>query len=536
MTRRTAAFRAILSAAAPALFMAEAALSAAAAEPGAVTLEVLGTYASGLYDKKAAEIVAYDPGSRTAFVTNHDAATLDRIDFSDPAAPKRIATIDMTPYGAGATSVAVLGGLVAAAVDRKDNSERGTVAFFTADGAPIKTVAVGFLPDMLTFTPDGGAILVANEGEPSDDYTRDPEGSVSIIDLSRGIDALGQNDVHEIGFGALTKGDLGPSVRIFGPNASIAQDLEPEYIAVGPDGKTAWVTLQENNAIAVIDIPARKLTAVKGLGFKDFSRSGNGLDPSDKDDGAFIGKYPVFGMYQPDAIAAFTSGGKTWLVTANEGDSRDYKGYSEEARVGKLALDRAAFPDADNLQMKENLGRLKVTTANGDADGDGRYEALYAFGARSFAVWDAEVNLVYDSGDALEQLTKKAHPKDFNADNKANGTFDKRSASKGPEPEGLTVAEIDGRPVAFIALERIGGVVTVDLADPRKPVIVAYVNNRRFDGDAEQGTAGDLGPESVVFVPAPASPDGSPMVLVGNEVSGTTTAYRVGTAAQQAAR
>jgi hypothetical protein len=281
----------------------------------------------------------------------------------------------------------------------------------------------------------------------------------------------------------------------------------------------------------VVDIATAKVLEILPLGVKDFSLAGNGLDASDRDSAISITNWPVLGFYMPDALARFEAGGTNYLVTANEGDARDYDAFSEEARVSRLLLDLTAFPNATNLQKNAQIGRLTVTTANGDTDGDGDYDKLYTFGGRSFSIWRVEANgsltQVFDSGDALEQITADAFPDYFNSTNDENDTFDNRSDNKGPEPEGVTVGEIQGVTYAFIGLERIGGIVIYDLTNPLAPEFVTYVNNRDFSGDAEAGTAGDLGPEGLVFIPASESPNGEPLLVVANEVSGSTTIYQI---------
>jgi hypothetical protein len=317
---------------------------------------------------------------------------------------------------------------------------------------------------------------------------------------------------------------------VFGPGATVAQDLEPEYITVADNGRTAWVTLQEANAIGVLDLDSGEFTAIHGLGFKDHRLAANALDPSDRDGpsngkAVRIASWPVYGMYLPDAIAHYRTGGKTYLVTANEGDSRAYTGFNEEARVSALALDPTAFPNGAALKGNAQLGRLTVTRANGDTDGDGDFDALYAFGARSFSIRDEHGALVWDSGDALEQLT--AIPVQFNSDNAENDSWDTRSDNKGPEPEGIAVGQVQGRWYAFVGLERIGGVVVYDVTDPAAPSFVQYVNTRNYAGDPAADTAGDLGPEGLAFVPASASPTARPLLVVTNEISGSTRLFDV---------
>ncbi len=506
------------------------ALAPSDSEPSsALRLERLATYTTGAFDEGAAEIVAFDSSSQRLFIVNSNAVTLDILDISDPANPAPLDPLDMTQYGAAANSVDVFESTVAVAIENETATEPGTVVFLTPEGEFISQVTVGALPDMLTFTPDGSKVVVANEGEPSDDYSTDPEGSVSIIDMSGGTENLTQEDVTEVGFSSFNGADLDESIRIFGPDASVAQDLEPEYIAVAPDSASAWVALQENNALARVDLEGASVTELIGLGFKDHSLETNAFDPSDEDGGINIGTYPVFGMYQPDAIATFEANGETYIVTANEGDGRDYDGFSEEARLGddEYTLAEDAFPNASEL--KEMLGRLTVTTATGDTDGDGAFEEIYAFGGRSFSIWNASGELVFDSGDALERITAEAYPEFFNANNDENGaeTFESRSDNKGPEPEGIVTGEIGGSVYAFIGLERIGGVVTYDVSDPEKPQFVEYTNYRNFSADIESEEAGDLGPEGLLFISAEESPNGTPLLVVGNEVSGSTSIYAV---------
>lgn len=893
-----------------------------------ITISPLGAYATGELDTGAAEIVAYHGATQRAFVVDGGAKTLDILDVSDPANLTLIRQVDMTQYGEAATSVDIYGDLVAVAVPAVEKTDPGTVIFLDPEGALLGQVPVGALPDMLTFTADGMQVVVANEGEPNDDYSIDPEGSVSIIDLAGGVEALSDDSVRTAGFGQFNDSELDPRIRIYGPHATVAQDLEPEYVAIAPDGATAYVTLQENNALAVIDLASAEVTALHPLGFKnyaapvatlaayeiadrpvlgttaagqeillggfsglffegmdengrlvfithtdrgpnpepadvdddgvnerpfalpdfqpvivrlaldpaagtveileqiglkradgtpltglpnlageagmayadeepvdlqgnpleldslggdfegivraadgtfwmvdeyrpaiyhftadgtliaryvpdgsnneetgiavgdeaipaiyaqrranrgfeavalrdnilyafiqspidnpdaakdsssksstlvrilafdidaketvgeyfyrldgsgvdkvgdavvmpdgtflvmerddafgaaarkriyrididaatnflgydlpvgvelqsdaglaalgitpaaktlfvdlgaigynrvdkteglalidentlavinddDFGMGGNfdpaagmvdmnpnptpvvlgvvhlaanGLDASDKDDSINIMPWPVQGMYMPDAIAAYSVDGATYLVTANEGDARDYDGYSEEARLGDLVLDATAFPNAAELQRAENLGRLRVSTASVDANGDGLVDRIAAFGGRSFSIWDTAGNLVFDSGDAIERITAEQFPDYFNSDSE-NDSFDGRSDDKGPEPEGVALGEIDGRTYAFVGLERMGGILVWDITDPRAPVFVQYANNRDFTVADED--AGDLAPEGLIFIGAMESPTGRPMLIVANEFSGSTTLWDI---------
>lgn len=494
--------------------------------PMGLTLEVLGRYANPAVDEAqevtAGEIPAFDAASQRLFVVNAGLGTVDVIDLSDPAAPERIGEIDISALGDSANSVAVRDGVVAVAIDAAVKQDAGVVAFFDAATlAPISQVAVGALPDMLTFSPDGRTVLVANEGEPSADYLNDPEGSVSVIDVSD-IEAPTVRAAAFTAFNGQADALRAAGVRLFGPNASVAQDLEPEYIAVSADGRTAWASLQENNALALIDVASATVTALRPLGFKDHAAAGQGLDASDRDGAVNIRNWPVRGLYMPDAIAAYEVDGRTYLLTANEGDARDYDAFAEESRVEDLPLDPAVFTDAlcgGPCSADAALGRLNVTTTLGN--GANGYTALYAFGARSFSVRDAQGALVWDSGDEFEQRTQALPNVPFNAGHVGEDTeLDNRSDNKGPEPEGVAVARFGDKTFAFIALERVGGVMVYDVSTPSAPAFVSYFNGR------EQGS-GDRGPEGLAIVPAADSPSGEPLLIVGNEVSGTTVVHRI---------
>jgi DNA-binding beta-propeller fold protein YncE len=516
----------------------------------AISLTPVGVYRTGLFDRGGSEIAAYDAATRRLFTVNLDGRRMDVIDISTPSAPFLTHTIDITPWGGQANSVSVHDGVVAVAVEAAVKTNPGKAVFFNAFGGFLAAVTVGALPDMLTFTPNGQMVLVANEGEPNSygfPDSVDPEGSVSIIDLSEGAGSLTQADVTTAGFSAFNGTTLDPSIRIYGPGATVAKDLEPEYIAVSHDSQTAWVTLQENNALGIIDLKEKLVTRLVGLGFKNHNVAGAGLDTSDRDNHAnAIEPRPILGMYQPDGIATVHYRSRTYLLTANEGDVREWRGVAqpgvdsatantEARRVSALNLDTAAFPNAATLIGNAVLVRLNVTVFNGNTDADPAFEQLYAFGARSFSVWDEEGRLVFDSGDALEQITRLRNPSYFNANHTNNvnlgnpndWTHDSRSDDKGPEPENVNVAKLFGRDFAFIVLERIGGVMIYELIDPTRPTFVDYVNTRVFGVAAESAAAEDLGPEGIIVVQAEDSPNGKPLLVVANEVSGTTRIYEI---------
>ncbi len=497
-----------------------------------LNLTPIGSFSTKIFANNTAEQTAYDPVTQRLFVTSSGQQQINILDISNPTNPSPFTSINLTSYGFP-NSVSYNNGRFAVSVTNEIPQNPGFVLFFDAEGNSIHyPVSVGSVPDSLTFTPDGTKVIVSNEGELNDDYPdTDPEGSVSIIDLT-------DFSVTTANFDGVSIPD---NVRLFGPNAdNPSQNLEPEFVTVSQDSTKAYVTLQENNAIAVVDIASGQVEKVIGLGFKDYSVPPNALDASDEDGAINITNYDnLFGMYQPDGIASYIVDGQTYLVTANEGDSRDFDFFSEEVRVGDLLLDPEAFPNAEELQKDDNLGRLKVTNTLGDTDGDGDFDELYTFGGRSFSIWDTDGELIFDSGDAFEQITAEFFPEFFNSDDEIN-LFDDRSDDKGPEPQAVTIAELFGRTIAFLGLERIGGIISYDITDPFNPFFLDYVNNRDFSVDFnldEEGdpdptdeqlaAVGDLGVEGLLFIAAKDSPNGNPLVVTANETSGTLSVFEV---------
>jgi DNA-binding beta-propeller fold protein YncE len=524
-----------------------AAVSEALSGPGAAGLELIGRYESGIFDEGGAEIIDYHAPTQRLFVVNANLGGVDVLDISDPTTPEKIAEIDATGGVDGvssANSVATSADVVAVALEADVAQDPGQVGLYDPESLELLgTATVGPLPDKVTFTPDGTKVLVANEGEPTSNYAYDPRGSVSVVDLSGGADAPTVSTAGFTAFDGMEAELRSQGVRIFGPSASASQDFEPEYVTVSDDSETAWVSLQENNAIAEIDVEDAEVTDLFPLGFKDHRADGNELDVSNEDGGVDVRNWPVFGILQPDAIGTYSPDDEQYIVTANEGDSRDYDSFSEEVAVSDLRLDPDAFDfddiegidSVEELQQPENLGAKNTTTTLGDVDGDGLHEEIYVFGGRSFSIFTADGELVFDSGSDFEQITAERFGEDFNNDNTEN-TPDSRSDNKGPEPEGLALGKVYGRYYAFIGLERVGGVMVYDITDPHSATFVDYVNNRDFsfdiqgeiaNGDAAAGAAGDLGPEGLAFASADASPTDDPLVFVGHEISGTTAIFRV---------
>ena len=488
--------------------------------------EHVGRFDSGL-GEGAAEIVAYDAGTSRLFVVNAAQTSVDIVDISDPAMPELVRHIDATAFGASANSVAVHGGVVAVAIEGANVDDTGRVVLLNSNGDYITDYEAGVLPDMVAFSPNGRYIVVANEGEPSDDYSIDPEGSVTVIDIRRGATTGTVRHADFSSFNARRDELTAAGVRLFGPGATVAQDLEPEYVAVSSDSRTAYVTLQENNAVAVVDLPTASVRDVVALGVKDHSQEQYRLDPSNRDDGIRFRTGNVLGMYMPDSIARITLGGRDYLLTANEGDARDYDGYSEEVRVADLTLDRDAYPNAAEFQDDAVFGRLKTTTATGDVDDDGDFDQVYSYGARSLSIWRPTadgIRLTGDTGALMEVMMARRTPEGFNANDGLMSEFDERSDDKGPEPEAVVGAQIGARSYAFVGLERaLGGVMIFDVSIPARPRFVDYILSN--DGSGEAGN--DVAPEGLVFIPGNESPTGAPLLVASYEVSGTVSIYGI---------
>ena len=537
-----------------------------------IAMDIVGRAFLG--NQTAAEIVQYHAGTSTIYATNGETNTIAVIDassvntatMSDPIntttlTPTTIALpADINGVTLGSlTSIAISGDLMAVSVPADVKTDNGYVLFYNGldSSAPafLDSVEVGALPDMVTFTPDGGKVLVANEGEPSDDYTIDPEGSITVINIlasgepeetgtTIGFTAFNGTEADLMAQGMMFPNPAGQTINGTVITSTVAKDLEPEYITATND--VAYVSLQENNGLAILDLEELTVDVV-GLGAKSWA--GLNIDIQENDAVSF-GQYTgLYGVYQPDTIANFTWKDATFIVTANEGDAREYffaaadaaactatggvdfdeddgcLAYTDEVKVEDLTA--AANSELAMLQATGEADVLRVTSAMGDADGNGEYDAAYAYGARSFTIWDQNGLVVYDSGDDFERITASVHGAQFNNGDDENAG-DSRSENKGPEPEALTVGQVGDRTYAFIGTERMGGIFVYDVTNPYDVQFAEYVINRDLtEGLTSDDVIGDLAPESLVFVSAEDSPSGVPLLVVGNEVSGTVTVWQI---------
>ena len=491
-----------------------------------ISLNYIGSFDPSGSNNSSTEIVVHDPATQRLFTISSITDVFDIINFSNPTTPTVVNTINMAPYG-GITSIAVKNGIVAAASPNANPQQNGSVVFFDINGNFLKQVTVGALPDMITFSPDGTKVMTANEGEPNDAYTVDPEGTMSIIDISGGIGNLTQSNVTTLNFNAFDSqlaSLTATGLRKVRTNNTLSQDLEPEYVTISSDSQKAWVTLQENNAVAEVNLATKTITGIWGLGKKDMSLPGNGFDASDNNGEVLIANWPVKAYYLPDGVQNYKVGGANYIVTANEGDEKDLGGFSERTTVGAndYTLDSTIFPQSAILKASYNLGRFRVSNATGNTDGDSDFEEIAALGARSFSIFNADTKqIVYDSGDRFERYIAANYPLIFNADNEANGAKN-RSRAKGPEPEGVALANINGQTFAFITLERTGGVMAYNVTDPNNPTFTDYKNSR-----STSAYGGDNGPEGITYIAPENSTTGKGYVIIANEISGTLSMYEV---------
>lgn len=465
-----------------------------------------------------AEIVTFDTDSQQLFVAGGEF-----IDVFDNNGNLIVAI----PVPTEVTSVSVSNGQLAASVPADPETDPGSVLLFNIadieEGIvpdPVQTFTVGSLPDNLTFTPDGTKIIVANEGEADDGI--DPEGTISIIDLAT-------STVLPLTFNAFDAQEdalIAEGLLIFGQedgaDVTVSQDLEPEFVAVAPDGSQAFVTLQENNAIAVVDLSGETpvISDIVPLGTKDLSLTENGIDGANDDIINIASIDNAIALFQPDAITSFEIGGRTFFATANEGDARDF----DESNLENFTLDPTIFPNAAELQNDDTgIGNLEVSQSVGDTDGDGDLDQLAIFGGRSFSILDDEGNTVFESGNMISTILAERFPLFFN---------DNRSDDAGPEPEAVAIGEVNGETILFVGLERSASVL-------------AFVVNEGVGGELEVDFRGfvalpvpggfpladdldDLvAPEGLQFVAAAHSPTGQDLLFVSDEEAGNTYALNL---------
>lgn len=493
------------------------------------TNALLVSRTSSIFLAGGAEIPAFHPASKRAYAASPNGVEV--VDMTNPSAPVRLTPIDTSaaPYSLGTKDVShviVRGNVLAVSLVATVKTNPGTVAFLdAATGALLGSVIVGAVPDQLIFTPDGTKVLVANEGELAS-ASSDPDGSVSIIDVSGGFASPPVQTATFAAFNGQEVAMRASGIRIFPPN-SATKDLEPEYIAISADGITAMVTLQEANAVAILNIATATFTDIKPLGLKNYSTllaDFSDRDSSSNGPAIELKSLPAFGMFMPDGISSYQAAGQTYYVTANEGDDRNdflatadvvnvnSNSYTLDPALGNAGTAGSTTVAGTGLKGNDQLGRLQVANLpglRGDTDGDGDVDRILSLGSRSFSILDASGNRIFDSGDLIDRVLTTHYP--FLYD-------DTRSDNKSAEPEGVTISAIGGKTYAFVGLERAHSVMIFDVTDPANVTFTTMATR-----------SGDLNPEGMLVIPAADSPTGTALLLVASEVSNTLTTFEVTT-------
>ncbi|SFA96740.1 S-layer homology domain-containing protein [Cohnella sp. OV330] len=481
-------------------------------------------------DGGVAEIVKYNKDNGKFYLVDGagDPPSLKIVELGNGTNPKQTGEVEVKDlaetngfvYG-DLTSVDINSAAkrIAVSVQEEDGMKPGKILTLDYDGKLLATYETGVQPDMIKSTKDGRYILTADEGEPRT-AGNDPEGSITIVDTQTGtVKHVKFDDPSVIADDVHIRGAADPATKQItgsGTKADAVRDLEPEYIALSSDEGTAYVTLQENNAVAAIDIVKGKVTWVKGLGLKNLNDPANQLDLV-KDGVIQLENVPFYGVYMPDGVASFQAGGKTYLVTGNEGDATEWEDRLTASTV--KAMKGSLDPDSAAAKFLKGTTRYDSVEVMSDMGNGG----IYLYGGRSFSIWDAStMKQVSDTGSDFERITAQRYPNNFNASNSSSKTgIDERSGKKGPEPEDVKTGTVGTKTLAFAGLERIGGVMTYDVTDPAKPQFLNYTNTRNFSAGANDNT--DSAPEGLEFIPAADSPTGYPLLLVANEVGGTVS-------------
>mmetsp|Transcript_9701 Transcript_9701/g.27226 ORF Transcript_9701/g.27226 Transcript_9701/m.27226 type:complete len:575 (-) Transcript_9701:115-1839(-) len=486
-----------------------------------------------------AEEIAYSVKHQTALVVNEFENMLEFIDYrnwKNPVKTRLIRFSTLFPNMGNVMAVDTNDDLIAVTINGKLDTDAGLLAFFTFDNNQLlQSLQVGPEPTSVSFSPNGKRVVVPCEGEPSRDGLINPDGSVWVLNVDFTETGIQFGRFTPVTFESFNEGSgnrrLPSDIRVarvdeHGYRVTVAQDLEPHDVSIDEKSKLAFVNAQENNAVFTIDLDTHQIVNAFSAGVID--RGVVGFDASDEDDQIRIRKWEnVYSFRQPDGIKYFQG----LLFTADEGNYRKLTRLSE---FDPSDLDTTAFGPERMVQKHTNLGRLAVSAwdgrngkINSGVSGTGQFTKLYSFGGRTISILNATTGAVLgDTGEIFERVTAERHPEYFNCNQYIPPMFDASSDTKGPEPEDVDVGLVDGHVFAFAVLERSGGVVMVDATNPTQPKLMDYVNNRNFEALTPAG-AGDLGPESCIFIPKHDSPSGFPALIVANTESGTTTLYNI---------
>ncbi|NDB37734.1 MAG: hypothetical protein EB040_05315 [Actinobacteria bacterium] len=516
------------------------------------TVKITEISSISLDGEGSGEIATFHPGSKRIFATNGVKNAIDIFDISNVAAPKKVGSVSLAPYGNDVTSVAAGRDVVAAAVLVSEKfsatgaptTPNGKLVVFDTNGKVLSSPDIlGVLPDAVTFAPNGTTALVAIEAslvcakddpattaKEDTDYSKasDPEGGVSIVDLSNPAAPV----VKFAGFSQFNVAQMrAKGIALSSVVNSVAKDFEPELITA-VDNTYAYVTIQEANAIGKLNIETASFESITRAFESKLSLTAR--DTSDRDSGAGPRNYAnVVGASQPDAIAGFKIGSGHYFVTANEGDAREYTCLNDDLRGSSLKVDSRRFPTWSALSASAALGRAKVNPNIGDKDGDGDIDTIHLRGSNSMTMYRNGM-VLWDSGDLLDQIQISAFgvaningSHSLSSDKSTmNYVGQDRSDDKGSEPEGVAVGMVGDRRVAILGLERMTALVVFDITEPRSPVFQEWLQML----PAKATPAKDVkhfSPEGIVFVPADKSPSGKALFITSYELSGSLSIHQI---------
>lgn len=458
----------------------------------------------------AAENLDVNEATKLAYVANDDSGSIDMYDVSKMM-PRAVKSYKVNvPYKPTSVSVCESRGLVAASLTNDaDEAAPGRVLVMDRNLTVLRLVMRKecVLPDDVKWTADCKFLVAACEGEGAD-----VPGGVMVADY-RGPGGMWYRGVRFASFApydGLVNILIQNGVRLV-ESMKPSVDLEPEYVATV--GHHAYVTVQENNAIAVVDLAEAAITELKPLGFINRFKPGFSLDTSDKDGRVNLRNYRyLYGMPQPDTIKTYVAAdGKTYLIYANEGDAKDSEEYRGKDLTDSEELGRKAIPRLAYLTSVQNLlGRIKFSSKMGYNMTSNTQEALYHFGARSFSIMAMDGTIVFDSGNWFARIMRRYYTKIFNANNfddddlskSMQNLFDSRSDDKGMEPESLDVMTTGkGDTFVFIGFERGSTIVVFNVTTPTRPTFVFSANNNPTAMPIKDmfamGKQGDMDPEGL---------------------------------------
>lgn len=539
--------------------------------------------ASYAFGMGAVEKTAWDEGEKYLYTVS-EAGYVNVVDYSSPSSPSVVSAFAINLKGKKLTDIAVCASarMLFVAHGADDTVSNGRVRFYATarrEGAVapafLKEVVTGPLPDMIAPNGDCTMLAVANEGEgkySSATGLTDPPGSVSIVkDLTAASPTVVSVSLASLGSDEelIAKGVHLPlskkAMEYWDDHSAIAADLnfstargsytsamslEPEYLGWSASGSKVFVGLQENSAIVTVDVPAAadwaskppSASRIDALGLKDWSESGStaGVDLI-ADGNCTLKKFPGYKtLRQPDSIAVVSVDGIDYILSANEGDDKEYGDFEEKmkakdviasdgtVKLAKMTVDSAAL---SNYKAQNDLGadsKRRVTIGSASIDystpSAPKITDMVGFGGRGISIWkpaDAGLTLVWDSGSQMEVEQCSAYPWAHNGvqdeefalvngvlynassaglqstiremndpavdgcadrgDGQAGAcplgkTIDSRSPKDGAAPEAIVAGVACGRLLAVTATEKQGTAFVYDISEIASPKLL-YVRH-----------------------------------------------------------